>query len=1417
MKFTLALCVLAVCVSGWAEGQILGPQQTFSATVPSTVQRLAPTVNQYTSCIDLQPYAVNQPSVRMYWSIDSVNNAVNIMMRSQVACPTCGYVSVGLYPSTYAPFDGGHQYGTGSNAFVDLWAASSSTNVSANCYPWCINDAYMAPGRPYRPIRDAKDNLYNKILSYSNGMIYAQFTRPFITGDNFYDQNMTATNEFWLVYSCNPYFNMDNNIPEHYYDQGSNTWCSGSSDNVVNFSLNSTAVQACNVSNDLPPQTFTVQNMGVQQTTSTIVGVAPKTLGYDNCLQLTGAADPHNIYLRWTVSKDNASINFMLQGLVAQNYMVTGEAGYVGVGLYPYGTMYPPYGGGHPDQMIPSTDNFTDLWAASASMFNGSRCFPFCIDDAYMIGYQPANDVFSAGTDDITGKNVMIDNSGNLYAMFTRAVATPDTTYDQQIDINKQYTLLYSCSPYQSLSYAVPEHQVSNTGAARCAGMKTMTFSQNYQCTTTTPTGTTYTSPNKDFFVSWSVASGMITFTMSSIGVGWLGIGFSAVTVPPHTGSDMVVAWVDSAGAVQIIDGFSSKQTQPTYDVQQDATAISSMKTTTGGLSSATGLTIQWSRKLDTGDATNDYVISNAPLTFAWAYHTDLPTGTGSNAQYMYHGASRDNTFLNFVGGGGPVAGQTYTSGKFSATWQISGTSITFNMSGQAVGWISVGFSAAGVDAHKGSDMIVGWVDTTGAVQIIDGFSSSQSQPTYDEQQDAIPISGTVSGGQIAIVFTRALNTGDVNDYAITNNPLTFAWALHTTAVPTGTAATAMYTFHTDYDEVVLNLFTGGVVLILVKMTPALSLSIVVSALILAYSIVRFGWKLLKYFSTNKAVQQDEHEVPDQDPLKDIKSSRNGKFLRGSMAVDYANPAKEALKQPDNEEDDENEDAHGEDPHDSPDLPPKESGELKENVEFSPSKRSSDGRRSKTKNYGQFSPDMYTKLKEKSSGNKGANFFARITKARLPFKGVQIAVVDLVGFGIYLFINLGYVIWWPLQGYTPDITWGYLAVANAFFVALPATRNSVLVYLLGAPFDKTIQFHRWLGYLCLVESSLHWAYYFPYTLLYEKCITGLTSWIFVFLVFLTSVDKMRRFYFNTFYTLHFLFLGFYIGGVGHTKEFVPYAALALILYGMDRIVRFFLGAVPKRTLRINVHEGAVKINFSKNAFGSYALGQYVFLNFPEIGLLEWHPFTLSSGPAEPTCEVMVKGLGDHTKKLVQASAEKGKLWIRVDGPYGKWPFNIMRYRTVILVSGGVGVTPCMAALRHIYHINREDKLGDSRLKSVFFVWSCKDASDFHWYGDVLESIVHLSESVANYPKLHNHSHITSARESDPLPALAKPGRPRLEKIFEAAENAAKKGEEARIAVIACGPESLVNLTWDETSKRTQDRNRFDFHHETFEF
>jgi ferric-chelate reductase len=56
---------------------------------------------------------------------------------------------------------------------------------------------------------------------------------------------------------------------------------------------------------------------------------------------------------------------------------------------------------------------------------------------------------------------------------------------------------------------------------------------------------------------------------------------------------------------------------------------------------------------------------------------------------------------------------------------------------------------------------------------------------------------------------------------------------------------------------------------------------------------------------------------------------------------------------------------------------------------------------------------------------------------------------------------------------------GYLSMANALMVALPATRNSLIGWLLGTAFDRTIMFHRWIGRWIVVLILVHAILYLP--------------------------------------------------------------------------------------------------------------------------------------------------------------------------------------------------------------------------------------------------------------------------------------------------------------------------------------------------
>jgi len=76
----------------------------------------------------------------------------------------------------------------------------------------------------------------------------------------------------------------------------------------------------------------------------------------------------------------------------------------------------------------------------------------------------------------------------------------------------------------------------------------------------------------------------------------------------------------------------------------------------------------------------------------------------------------------------------------------------------------------------------------------------------------------------------------------------------------------------------------------------------------------------------------------------------------------------------------------------------------------------------------------------------------------------------------------------------------------------------------------------------------------------------------------------------------------------------------------------------RTTTFANIGDGIAHVVFPKNMLtdwlGKHGTGQYYFVNFPELSLTEWHPFSVTSGPGEASIELHIRALGDHTRKIV---------------------------------------------------------------------------------------------------------------------------------------------------------------------------------------
>ena len=175
-------------------------------------------------------------------------------------------------------------------------------------------------------------------------------------------------------------------------------------------------------------------------------------------------------------------------------------------------------------------------------------------------------------------------------------------------------------------------------------------------------------------------------------------------------------------------------------------------------------------------------------------------------------------------------------------------------------------------------------------------------------------------------------------------------------------------------------------------------------------------------------------------------------------------------------------------------------------------------------------------------------------------------------------------------------------------------------------------------------------------------------------------------------------------------------------WSVDVLLRYMVMAgcryPGKATLSV-VYDDVVEVKFRKPQGFDYNPGQFVQISFPDIGILSFHPISISSAPQEEYVTLHIRALGDWSNKLLNLAKKKMKenletqaeteVSILVEGPYGCLSVDIddhRRYQMVLCVSGGIGVTHCQSVTKSVFH----DHVKNGRsLKQVRFVWCVRDA------------------------------------------------------------------------------------------------------------
>lgn len=289
---------------------------------------------------------------------------------------------------------------------------------------------------------------------------------------------------------------------------------------------------------------------------------------------------------------------------------------------------------------------------------------------------------------------------------------------------------------------------------------------------------------------------------------------------------------------------------------------------------------------------------------------------------------------------------------------------------------------------------------------------------------------------------------------------------------------------------------------------------------------------------------------------------------------------------------------------------------------------------------------------------------------------------------------------------------GHLAAANSLLLVAPTMVNNVVTFCTGVAYDQLIHVHRWMGRFTFILVLIHMFSYWMYwddpkenmsirQMMFHRVegrgyqiFHGFLAFVALLVIAITSLEKYRRNYWETFRFFHVLgFVAYLVLGLYyHLPERLRWIFWVIIaIYFLDKLVRALMGGfAPVKTTQCEIKGGDVLVlRFPKSALAtklhSYRPASYVFLTFPSFAPHQSHPFSVSSGPNERDVQVHIRKLGDFTNSLVEKVRKNpGQIDVMVNGPHAG--LDLDEFPILLLAGGGIGFSPIVSLLKSIYHV-----------------------------------------------------------------------------------------------------------------------------------
>jgi len=412
------------------------------------------------------------------------------------------------------------------------------------------------------------------------------------------------------------------------------------------------------------------------------------------------------------------------------------------------------------------------------------------------------------------------------------------------------------------------------------------------------------------------------------------------------------------------------------------------------------------------------------------------------------------------------------------------------------------------------------------------------------------------------------------------------------------------------------------------------------------------------------------------------------------------------------------------------------------------------------------------------------------------------------------------------------------------FLTLPVAKNSIWSVIFDIPWSNAIIWHQVMGYSLLIVIGLHmilwWAVFdqngiFPQDILavpsnyhddnFTIPLAQITYFIMLIVFGVFTLYAIRRWSYELFYYTHLFSTVVFFVVLWHSTMSWYYITAGLVLWAVDIFVRTIRTAIIETvdatmtisndTSNLNLKAestGAKIIQLRYQIKGStceavqlnFQSGQFCWINIPEVSLEQWHPFSISSAPIDAVTthhiRVIKSERNSEWTSVLESLAESNtsNFTLNISGPYGR-SVDLNGYSNLLMISGGIGITPLHSYLRQLYLVdkNLKEKSPYAHIVRVRFIFVVRTSTEFEMFDDIFRLLskddINGKYSAQIYITDKSTSNISSKHSTLPL-IYGKPGEQTFIKEVDnmIQSHSDNNSNNKKSTIFVSGPSTLVN-------------------------